>query len=276
MNRLRSPIRWFGGKGRLDLNNWVLPILESIPHKIYVEVFGGGGGLLVAKKPSPQEVYNDIDSSLYEFFEVISKEDLFQQFYRRISVLPYSRQLYEESKNYKEEPDKIERVSKWFIVIRNKFGGIPDSEGWCSSSSSKDAWLNCIPKLVKIHKRLQNVVLENSDWRKILSGYDNEEILLYLDPPYVHSTRTGGGYDFEISEEDHEELVEKILNLKSHVVLSGYENEIYKPLENNGWKLLKKRVAVFSSSSKEGEKKNFREECLWIKPFIDKRKIFFV
>ncbi len=278
MNRLHSPVRWFGGKGRLDLNNWILPILESIPHKTYIEVFGGGAGLLIAKKPSPQEVYNDIDSSLYEFFEVISKEDLFQQFYRRVSVLPYSRQLYEESQNYKEEPDKIERVAKWFIVIRNRFSGISDTKGWSRASKAKDAWLNCIPGLFKMHKRFQNVLIENRDWQHILKEWNignGGQNLFYLDPPYVHSIRTSGNYDFEFSDKDHKELIEKLLNLNSPVVLSGYENEIYKPLEEQGWKVLKKTVPLFCSGGKE-KKKNCKEECLWIKPFIDKRKIFFV
>lgn len=55
--RLRSPIVWFGGKGHIV--NKLLPLIPS--HKIYVEPFGGGANLLIAKEPSPVEIYNDLD-----------------------------------------------------------------------------------------------------------------------------------------------------------------------------------------------------------------------
>ena len=56
-SRLRSPIVWFGGKGLMTAK--LLKLMP--PHKIYVEVFGGGASLLFAKRTSPVEVYNDID-----------------------------------------------------------------------------------------------------------------------------------------------------------------------------------------------------------------------
>jgi len=62
--KLRSPIVWFGGKGHMV--NKLLPLIPK--HKIYVEPFGGGANLLIAKEPSPVEVYNDLDSGLVNFF----------------------------------------------------------------------------------------------------------------------------------------------------------------------------------------------------------------
>lgn len=62
--RLRSPIRWLGGKGLIVAK--LLPLIP--PHRIYVEPFGGGANLLLAKEPSLVEVYNDLDSGLVNFF----------------------------------------------------------------------------------------------------------------------------------------------------------------------------------------------------------------
>jgi site-specific DNA-adenine methylase len=37
---MRSPIKWFGGKGNMTAK--IVPILEAIPHKRYIEPYGGG------------------------------------------------------------------------------------------------------------------------------------------------------------------------------------------------------------------------------------------
>jgi len=58
--RLRSPIVWLGGKGHMIAK--ILPLLP--PHKTYVEPWGGGASILIAKPPSEIEIYNDLDSDL--------------------------------------------------------------------------------------------------------------------------------------------------------------------------------------------------------------------
>jgi len=60
----------------------VKKLLPLIPkHHTYVEVFGGAANLLLAKDPSPVEVYNDIDSGLVNFFRVLRDKNKFQKFY---------------------------------------------------------------------------------------------------------------------------------------------------------------------------------------------------
>jgi len=80
--KLRSPLWWFGGKSRLSSK--IIPIVQSIPHRIYVEPFGGGASVLIRKVSSPVEVYNDLNYDVYEFFRVLSDEAMFAQFYRRV------------------------------------------------------------------------------------------------------------------------------------------------------------------------------------------------
>jgi DNA adenine methylase len=40
-------------------------------HQVYCEVFGGSGALLFAKPPSPLEVFNDLNSGVVNFFQVL-------------------------------------------------------------------------------------------------------------------------------------------------------------------------------------------------------------
>ena len=59
-------IGYFGGKHRMAKK-----ILQLFPpHTNYIEVFGGGGTLLLNKPPSASEIYNDIDSAVVDFFRL--------------------------------------------------------------------------------------------------------------------------------------------------------------------------------------------------------------
>ena len=277
---MRSPIGWFGGKGHMTTK--IIPILVKIPHERYVEPFGGGASILLAKKPKPVEVYNDLDHGLYDFFSVLADPELFEQFYRRIAVLPYSRQFYDEYwKEWKEETDKIVRVVKWFLVVRQSFGGI-FGNGWGSSikEAESNKWLSCIEMLPQIHARLQRVQIENADFRTILDRYDTPKTLFYCDPPYVPGTRKAGVYIHEMTAEDHQELVSLLLRLKGKVVLSGYNHEIYALLEQSGWTRYDFHTACFAAgktrnSGLQGKgkalEKQGRIESLWVKPYSEGR-----
>jgi hypothetical protein len=62
----RAAIQWPGGK------RWLLPVILPLipPHTCYVEPFGGGLSVLLAKPRSPVEVANDTDGDLVNFYRV--------------------------------------------------------------------------------------------------------------------------------------------------------------------------------------------------------------
>ncbi len=237
--RLRSPIIWLGGKGNMVAK--ILPLLP--PHKTYVEPFGGGGSILIAKPQSEIEVYNDLDSDLVNFFRVLRDKEKFEKFYQKVCLTPYSREEYNYCRStWENVDDEIERAYRWFVVARMSFGG-HFGHGWGYEiktstnhmSRSVAAWLSIIDMLPQICERLMRVQIENNDFRKIFETYDTSETLFYCDPPYILETRKSGEYKHEMTLEDHKELVNILLNLKGMVVLSGYNHECYKPLEDNGW-----------------------------------------
>lgn len=279
MDRLRSPIRYFGGKG--NMVSKILPIVEGCSHRIYVELFGGGGSILMAKRAVGVEVYNDIDSSLYDFFGVVSNPRQFAKFYRRVALLPYSRQLFNDCRlSWRDEPDLIDRVVKWYVVARQSFSGIFGSS-WSFAvtashrgmAGSVSKWLSAIDKLPEIHSRLSRVQIECNDWRKVLTTYDTAGTLFYCDPPYVLSTRKSGGYSNEMTDEDHIEFVERVLTLKGSVVVSGYNNPIYDRLTEAGWKRIDFKTACYAAGKTRTSKLQGagnalkhagRTESLWV------------
>ncbi|MCS7226943.1 MAG: DNA adenine methylase, partial [Gloeomargarita sp. SKYB31] len=66
----------------------LLPLVEAWPHRRYCEPFGGGASVLLAKQPVEVETYNDLDGALVEFFKTLADPDRFEQFYRRVALLP--------------------------------------------------------------------------------------------------------------------------------------------------------------------------------------------
>jgi len=284
---LRTPIRWLGGKGRRGILKRILSLFP--PHKIYVEPFGGGASLLLAKEPSPVEVYNDIDSGLVNFFRILRDKEKFQEFHRKACLTPYSREEYYFCRDTWEEcKDDVERAYRWYVVARMSFGGRFGS-GWGfvvsyslrGISERTSNWLSALDMLPEIHQRIMRVQIEHNDYKKILETYDTSETLFYCDPPYVLETRRAGEYRHEMTVEDHEELVDILLSLKGMVILSGYRHKVYEPLEEAGWERVDLKVAcsVVGRTRQSGLQgkgnvisKQSRVESVWISPNVRKKK----
>ena len=67
--KMRSPIRWFGGKG--NFTQHLLPLIPD--HHCYCEVFGGGASLLFAKPPSQRlRSTMTLDGDVVAFFKLVS------------------------------------------------------------------------------------------------------------------------------------------------------------------------------------------------------------
>ncbi|MEL6165914.1 MAG: DNA adenine methylase, partial [Cyanobacteria bacterium J06628_3] len=61
---------WYGGK--YSHLNWLLPLLPKTQH--YCEPFGGSAAVLLNRKPSNVETYNDLDGELVNFFRVLREQ----------------------------------------------------------------------------------------------------------------------------------------------------------------------------------------------------------
>jgi len=60
-----------------------------------------------------------------------------------------------------------------------------------------------------------------------------------------------------MTDEQHERLVEALLRTEAMVLLSGYRDAIYEPLERAGWRRFER---VWTSGNQRGDK---RLECAW-------------
>jgi len=278
---LRSPVTWFGGKG--CFRRKLYPLLPE--HTAYVEPFGGGASVLIGKPPVDIEVYNDLDEGLFTFFQVVANPILFPHFWQRVCHLPYSRGLYEECRTtWFATHDPLERAVRWFVVARQSFSGeFGCSWGSCISVSNQgriettSSWQSIIRALPEIHARLQRVQIEHCEFRDCLTRYQGKGYLAYCDPPYVAATRKSGTYAHEMTDKDHRDLVEILLKYQGCVVLSGYPNDLYSPLETAGWSRLDFRscCTACGRTKATAHKRSTlaRTECVWMNPeAVSRRK----
>jgi len=154
-------------------------------------------------------------------------------------LTPFARDEYRESFDFSDDPMEQARRT----VIRSMMGFGSNAlcreikSGFRSNSNRSGTipahdWSNYPDVLRQIIERLKGVVIENKDAMEVSLQHDSIETLHYLDPPYVHSTRSSKmhghhGYNFEMSEEQHREMAEIARELKGIVIISGYECELY-------------------------------------------------
>jgi DNA adenine methylase len=261
--RISSPVTWHGGKSKLSAK-----IVGYFPeHQTYVEPFGGSAAVLLAKKPSKVEVYNDLDGGLVNLFQVLRNATLYRRLRRALDRTRYARAEFFLSKEPSDDP--VESARRFIVRQRQSRGGLGERWSYCvgdsrgGMSSAVARWQTGLDQLPSVHERFRHVQIECEDWRTILTRYQGRKTLFYIDPPYLPETRTGGKYQYELSERDHRELVARILASRSMFVLSGYANETYKPLEKAGWMRVDFEVRAFSS-----DRRTRRTECLWLSPSI--------
>lgn len=253
----RPVIRYFGGK-------WILApwiISHFPPHNIYVEPFGGAGSVLMRKPRSYAEVYNDLDGEVVSLFRILQNKDESKELERRLRLTPFARDEFDLA--YEPSSDHIETARRLVIRCYMGFGsdghniesgktGFRSNSNRSGSTPAHD-WLNYPNQISIFCERLAGVVIENRDASQIMLQQDSEETLHFVDPPYVHSTRSvNHGYKHEMTDEDHEKLLDVLLSLKGMVILCGYENDSYNRL---GWKSVKRE------SLADGARK--RTEVLW-------------
>lgn len=205
-------------------------------------------------------------------FRVLRDPDLSKELERKLVLTPYARHEFKVcgEANISEISDPVEKAR---LTILRSFAGYGSASTnnryatgfrtWPRPKGSSPAldWAN-YPKNIRFFtERLRGVTIENRDYHELLDMYDGESTLIYLDPPYVHETRNmkrgNAAYAHEFTDADHIEMAERVVHLKSTVIISGYDCPLYADLFK-GWEKVSKKTLA------DGGRQ--RIECLWINP----------
>lgn len=226
---MNAPFPYYGGKHYMLKH--LLPLVPD--HFTYVEVFGGSATLLLNKPMAKVEVYNDIDGVLVEFFRTIQDPEKLEQFVDKLYYLPSSRKLFEQYQAEWKECEGLEKLWRWYYLVCFGFNGLPHNGYRTHRNRNHSRQLfDKLNNLGDVCNRFLNATVECLSWEKLIPMYDTSRTFLYLDPPYVLSTRGGKAYSNEMTDEQHHNLVDMIKGVKGKVLLSGYPNLIYDRL---GW-----------------------------------------
>lgn len=207
---MRSPLHsYIGGKSRLARKI----IAKMPPHDIYVEPFCGSAAVFFRKPKAGNEVLNDLNGDVINFFAQL--RDNLAAFQRRARYRMHSRMLFNK---YRAEPfaglSDLERAYRYWYLIRTNYGGRMVSSRKSKGDLARRGWLakkrplpgeagyynpsfgytRKLPYMRKLPfnpkeaeawwERLQDVTLECDAWHAIIPRYDSEAAFFYLDPPY--------------------------------------------------------------------------------------------
>lgn len=232
-------------------------LLGLIPvHKRYVEVFGGSGELLFSKPRSQSEVYNDLNGYLVNLF--LQVRDKLRELQERLMWLPDSRQIHHKwSWDFKHgvaPSDPLEQAARYYYVLCCQFAGRMYS-GWAVGRSS---WSNArVEKLREIHTRLQGVMVENRDFKRVLELWDSPETFFFLDPPYIGTE----GYGMRFNAKRHVELAQALNEVEGSWLLTVNDHPLARRLYRK-YLVLEEDTLLSSQKKNKGEKRGKMKQLI--------------
>lgn len=230
---MNSVIKYPGSKW--SIANWIISHFPS--HHSYLEPFFGSGAVLFTKKRSSIETVNDLDKDVVNLFRQIRENT--ERLADTIYWTPYARSEYERAwaAQY-TETDPFQRAVDFYVRMMMGYGFRTTGEkvGWKNDVQGREAayaagyWCKTPEMIFEAAERLRKVQIENLPAVDLIRRFNFPNVLIYADPPYVLSTRHGKQYRHEMTDEQHEELLDTLSNHRGPVLLSGYDSDLYRDI----------------------------------------------
>jgi DNA adenine methylase len=259
--KVKPPILYFGGK--ITLGQTIARLLPEHTH--YVEPFCGSLAVLLAKTPSPHETVNDLDQDLMTFWQVLRDQP--DDLERACALTPHSRGEFDQARDLDGVSD-LERARRVWVLLTQGRAARLMRTGWRhyvdpagSSHGMPDYLAGYVDRIGPAARRLQGVSLECRPALEVIGKYGaSPDVCLYVDPPYLGSTRANdNAYRHELrSEDEHRELAAALHAARAAVVLSGYPSDLYDLDLYGDW-----HRHTFAASTGQGGTWANRTEVLW-------------
>jgi DNA adenine methylase len=283
-SKLTPPLKWHGGKHYLATK--IVALMP--PHLHYVEPYFGSGQVLFARDPADRrlwwpgmtsdgrkadgvsEVIGDLNADLMNFYSVLKDPELFGRLRDRLELTLHSEDEWNASRELLAgtSGDAVVRAAALFTFCRQSLSGRMQSFAPTvrtrlrgGRNDGVNAWWTAIDGLDAVHCRLQSVKVLNRRALEVIRSEDTPATLFYLDPPYLHETRSATAvYRYEMTEADHRQLLDVLRSVKGKVILSGYPSDLY-DTGLPGWK---RRTFELPNNAAGGQEKRRMTEAVWL------------
>lgn len=198
------------------------------PHKIFVDVFFGAGGMFFNKPKAKFNILNDLDSDVFNLFMVVvnQKDELEKAFYQ----MPIHSDLLNYWKN-NEETDSIKKALRFLFLSNLTWLGKGETLKVGASGGYQHIKQNFQTELNQTFDLIYDCQFENYDFRKFLTtiSFDNrkkvketDDTLIYCDPPYL---ATDDNYSNSFTEQDSIDLFNILSETGCKWAMSEFDNE---------------------------------------------------
>ena len=212
------PAPYLGGKR--NLAGRLTKLIDQTPHRTYVDVFHGMGGVFLRRtRKAPAEVINDLSGDVANLFRVLQRHyvalmDLLK--WQLTSRAEFDRLRRVDSTTLTD----LERAARFLYLQRLSFGGKVQGQnfGVDRRTPARFDVTKLEPILADLHERLAGVTIEQLPYADAIRRYDAAETLFYLDPPYWGCEEDYGPGMF--ARRDFDQLAELLAGIAGRFILS--------------------------------------------------------
>lgn len=242
--------RYPGGKSKKRIRE---QIISKFP-KNYIEfrdAMVGGGGIFFHVPINKKRWINDLDENLISVYKELKENS--KKFIKKCRKIESEKEddllvkaksggkalcnarlksVFDKLKNNKSDP-----ALKYLFINRTVWGGRVnyDIESRLYFSNPSGWKIVHTDKIEKAANIIKNTKITSLDYKKVLEE-EGENVLIYLDPPYVSNTKLDKNsrlYKHNFEDNDHEELCDNIKNCKHKIILSYDDNPLIRKLYKN-------------------------------------------
>lgn len=219
--------------------------------------------MLFRKPRSPIETVNDLDGDVVNLFHCIREDP--ERLAREVHFTPYSREAFNSACSQDMAEGPYARAAR-FLIRCNQGHGFRTNDirvGWKNDVQGRErayaarAWTELPETILQAAERLRGVQIECRPALEVIRRFNFPNVLIYADPPYVLSSRSGGKeqYRHEMKDAGHLALLEALNAHSGPVLLSGYDSPLYER-ELEGW-----HKETFYTTDQLSRR---RKEALWM------------